>query len=210
MTKLYLLRHGATLPNLERPYRLQGSSIDESLAPLGKQQSLAARDALRFVPLRAIYSSPLKRAKETGLIVGEPHGLELQLIPELREGSIGRWEGKTWDQIKAAEPEEVARFQSDPAKYGYPEGETFQQVLDRVLPIFESLLRKHQGESFAVVGHHIVNRSFVGHLMNLSMNNARVMKLSNGGISIISSDGKTNRVLSLNADLHVAHLQPPD
>ena len=85
-TLLYLLRHGATGHNLEVPYRLQGNNVDEPLAPIGIAQAEAARDMLRPVPLVAVYSSPLSRAKLTADIVAAPHALPVTTVADLREG----------------------------------------------------------------------------------------------------------------------------
>src|SRR5689334_15025537 len=107
-TWMYLLRHGATGLNLERPYRLQGSEVEHPLAAAGVRQAEGARELLRSVPLRAVYSSPLLRAVQTAEVVARPHGLAVVPLEALREGSVGRWENRTWEDIREAEPEAYA------------------------------------------------------------------------------------------------------
>lgn len=197
-TWLFLLRHGATRLNLEKPYRLQGSEVDESLAPLGIEQAAAAAQLLQAVPLRAVYSSPLKRAMETAHVVSKPHALNVVALPDLREGSVGRWENRTWDDIKATEPEAYQRFIDNPGEHGYAGGENFTQVLKRVRPVLHELLQKHQGQSIAVVGHQIVNRVLSADLLGLGMTQARTMKFANGGITVISEEAGRPILVSLN------------
>ncbi len=197
-TRLYLLRHGATRLNLEKPYRLQGSEVDEPLAPEGIAQSQRARDALRVIPLRAIYTSPLKRAAQTAQSIAQPHGLIPHSIHELREGSVGRWENRTWDDIKASEPDAYHRFITDPGQHGYAGGENFNQVAGRITPVFTELLKKHQNQCFAIVGHQIVNRAYLAGLMGLSMAHARQVKFSNGGITLITLENDKPILVSLN------------
>lgn len=197
-TLLFLLRHGATGHNLEKPYRLQGSNVDVELAPVGFQQAAAAAALLQSVPLRAVYSSPLKRALQTADIVSRPHGLAVKAIPALHEGSVGRWENRTWDEIKAQEPVAYQQFIDNPGVHGYAGGENFTQVLQRVRPVLHDLLHQHQGQAIAVVGHQIVNRVLVADIMGLGMTQARVMKFANAGITLISEDAGKPILVSLN------------
>lgn len=197
-TLLYLLRHGATNHNLEVPYRLQGSNVDEPLAALGIAQAQAARDMLRPVPFVACYSSPLSRARVTAEIVAAPHALPVTTIQDLREGSVGRWENRTWEEIQVTEPEAYQRFINDPGVHGYAGGDNFNQVLARVKPVMHELLRKHQGQSIVIVGHQIVNRVLVADLMGLSMKAARKIKFANAGVSIITVEQDKPMLMSLN------------
>lgn len=197
-TQLFLIRHGATKLNLEIPYRLQGSERDEPLAPLGFAQATAARDLLRQAPLRAVYSSPMLRAMQTAQIIAQPHALSAVPQPLLREGSVGRWENRTWDEVKAAEPEAYSLFMQNPAVYGYAGGENLTQVLERVRPVFFDLFQQHAGESIAVVGHQIVNRVIVADLLGLPLSSARKLKFSNGGVTLISFEKAEPVVVSLN------------
>lgn len=197
-TVIYLLRHGATNHNLEVPYRLQGSNVDEPLAPVGIAQSEAARDMLRPVPLSAVYSSPLSRARLTAEIIAAPHALQVATIADLREGSVGRWENRTWEEIQVTEPDAYHRFINDPGTHGYAGGDNFNQVLQRVKPVVLELLQRHAGQSIAIVGHQIVNRVLVADLMGLSMTAARKIKFSNAGVSIITAEAGKPMLTSLN------------
>jgi broad specificity phosphatase PhoE len=195
---MFLLRHGATRLNLEKPYRLQGQRIDEPLGEMGQAQAASARDALLHLPLRAVYSGPLKRAGETAAIVAKPHGLEATIIPTFLEGDVGSWENRTWEEIKATEPQAYQQFIDDPGKFGYEGGENFFEVLKRVQPIFSELFTRHQDQMFAVIGHQIINRTYVADLLGLPMREARTMKFANGSITSITLENGKPVVVSLN------------
>jgi len=197
-TSLFLLRHGATRLNLEVPYRLQGNEQDEPLGAIGQAQSEGARDLLRSVPLTAFYSSPLRRAMQTAQIVAMPHALSVKPIAELREGSVGSWNNRTWDEIKANERQAYDSFMENPGIHGYPGGENFSQVLERVRPVFHELLRQHEGQAIAVMGHQIVNRVIVADLLGLEMAKARRLKFANAGVSLISMENDQPILVSLN------------
>lgn len=197
-TWMFLLRHGATRLNLEKPYRLQGVRIDEPLDEIGQAQAASACDALLHLPLRAVYSGPLKRAAQTATIVAKPHGLEASIIPSFLEGDVGRWENRTWEEIKATEPQAYQQFINEPAKFGYEGGENFYQVLQRVQPIFSELFARHQEQMFAVIGHQIINRAYIADLLGLPMREARTMKFANGSITSITLEEGKPVVVSLN------------
>ena len=122
-TVMYLIRHGATEANLAKPSRLQGRRHDPPLARLGVRQAEASRVFLAVRPIDVCYSSPLRRALQTALIVGAPHGLSPVPLAALTECDIGRWEGLDWQEIKYFDAAAYHNFMSDPATFGYPGGE---------------------------------------------------------------------------------------
>ena len=104
-TTLFLIRHAATAANLMTPARLQGRRTDPDLAPVGLRQAAVTRDFLAIRAVEAIYSSPLRRALQTATVVAEPHGLTPVVVPDLTECDVGAWEGKSWEEVKASDPE---------------------------------------------------------------------------------------------------------
>ena len=95
-------------------------------------------------------------------------------------------------------PQAYQQFIDDPGKFGYAGGESFDQVLLRVRPVFHELLQRHQGQSIAVMGHQIVNRVIVADLMGLPMVEARKIKFANAGVSVISVEESKPILMSLN------------
>jgi broad specificity phosphatase PhoE len=202
-TILYLIRHGATEANLARPPVLQGCRLDLPLARLGIRQAEATRDFLAIRPIDYCYCSPMQRAVQTAAIVAAPHGLSPLPLDSLTECDVGRWEGLDWDTIRAREPEAFRRFMADPAENGYPEGESFADVYPRVSAALEELLIEHAGESLLVVGHHVVNRTYLAGLLGLNPHHARQVTLDNCGISIVVREDEQTSVSTLNAAFHL-------
>src|SRR6476659_80666 len=92
VTRLYLVRHGATQRTAED--RFSGDTgVD--LSDEGRRQAALLGERMRDEQLTAIYSSPMSRAVETARIVAGPAGLEIRTRDGLREISHGRWEGLT-------------------------------------------------------------------------------------------------------------------
>ncbi len=202
-TVLYLIRHGATEANLTRPPRLQGRKSNPPLARLGVRQAEATRDFLAIRPVDRCYCSPLLRAVQTASIVAAPHGLSPEPLDDLTECDVGRWEGLDWQTIRYLDAEGHQRFHANPAEFGYPGGESFADVYRRVAPALEELLVRHPGEAVLVVGHHVVNRTYLAGLLGLTPDQARQVKLDNCGISVVvREDGETS-VSTLNAAFHL-------
>jgi broad specificity phosphatase PhoE len=132
-----------------------------------------------------------------------PHPLQA-----LAECDLGRWEGLSWEDIRGREPETYRQFMSDPARHGYPGGESFQDVHDRVVPALEQLIANHPGESVMVVAHHIVLRVYLAGLLGLAPGQARRVKLDNGSISVVVRQGHHTSIRTLNDTTHLSTLTP--
>src|SRR5262245_32426593 len=202
-TTLYLIRHGATEANLATPPRLQGRKHNPPLARLGVRQAEATRDFLAIRPIEHCYTSPMQRAVQTAALVAAPHRLTPQTLDALTECEVGQWEGLDWQTIRYLDAEGYARFHANPAKFGYPGGESFADGLARVQPAIDGLLSKHEGQSILVVAHHIVNRTYLAGLLGMGPELARQVVLDNCGISVVVREGEKTTVSTLNAAFHL-------
>ncbi|OAI48082.1 hypothetical protein AYO44_01380 [Planctomycetaceae bacterium SCGC AG-212-F19] len=202
-TTLYLLRHAATAANLSRPPRLQGRRDNPPLAPVGIRQAEVTRDFLAIRPMDACFSSPLERAMQTAAIIGKPQGLTPVPLDELTECDVGRWEGHDWPSIRSSEPDAYQRFMANPARFGYPGGESFADVAERVTGVLDELFTRYEGGALLVVSHHVVNRVYLANLLGLPPDRARQVMLDNCGISIVVREDGRTRVTTLNAAFHL-------
>ena len=88
--KLYLIRHGETEWNVKR--RFQGRS-DIPLNEEGRRLARITAQALAQVPFSRIYTSPLKRAYETAMIIKGMRDIPVIEEPRIIEISFGEYEG---------------------------------------------------------------------------------------------------------------------
>jgi probable phosphoglycerate mutase len=87
----YFLRHGETETNAQR---LVAGSLDTELTEAGRQQALAAAEILAREPITAVYSSPLRRARDTAIPVAAKLDLPIIVVAELAERNWGVLEGQ--------------------------------------------------------------------------------------------------------------------
>ncbi|VAX39336.1 phosphoglycerate mutase family protein [hydrothermal vent metagenome] len=202
-TLIYLVRHGATDANEQRPYVLQGASMDHSLSETGKQQANYVGMFLSKFDIDVIYASPMKRAVETAQAIASHHSLEVQTREKLVEVDVGKWEGMNWDDIMSQYPSEYKNFMSDPSTYSYYEGETYGDVLVRTQPVIEELLEKHVGKSIVVVAHNVVNRVIVANQLGLPLSKAKDIKQANACLNVIKRQAGETALVTMNANFHL-------
>jgi broad specificity phosphatase PhoE len=148
VTTLILVRHGETDWNREN--RFQGHA-DPPLNDLGRRQSAELAETLARERVDRVYTSPLRRASETAVILGGRLGLEVEPLEALREIDVGAWSGLTRDDIAERFPEAWARWLD--GGHEYDGGETYAELGGRVIPALFDLAAKHPGEVVVVVTH---------------------------------------------------------
>lgn len=202
-TTLYLVRHGATLQNEQRPVVLQGCGVDGPLSANGQRQAQAVADFLARFPLARVYSSPMRRARETAEQIAARHAAAVDVVDEIHEVSVGDWEGRSWTEIMEADREYYDRFMQNPADVPYLGGETYRAVLERVQPAFEAVLERHAGQSIAVVAHNVVNRVYLSSLLGLGLSRARGIRQANCCVNVVRRKRGVTELVTLNAEFHL-------
>lgn len=203
-TRILAIRHGET--DWNRVSRIQGQT-DIALNDQGRWQAQRLGLALGSEPLAAVYSSDLGRALQTAQHLAEPHGLVVQTDPALRERCFGAYEGMTWSELEAAEPEAIRRWrQRDPA-FAPPGGETLVQLQQRVVAALSRVAALHPGQLIAVVTHGGVLDSLYRAATRLALQAPRSWELPNTGVNRLlwSPEG-----LSLLAWADTQHLHSTD
>jgi probable phosphoglycerate mutase len=184
--RLLLVRHGETEWN--RQTKFQGQ-IDVPLNDNGREQSRKAAQFLRDVPLDFAFSSPMQRPKETAQIILQPHpSVQLQLQDGLREISHGLWEGKLEAEIEQMYPGELHRWRTVPAQVQMPKGENLQQVWERSVEAWQSVLAAVANQSKKtglVVAHDATNKVLLCHILGLAPDHFWNFRQGNGAVSVI-------------------------
>ena len=170
ITRLYLVRHGAT--QLTAEDRFSGSDGVE-LSEEGAWQAKQLGERLRGEGITAVYCSPLSRAVDTARIIAGECGVKPAQRDGLREITHGHWEGLTRRDVEARFPQEYAAWEEDPFTFAPEGGESGVSVLARALPALREIVTSHIGERVVVVSHKATLRLLLSSLLGFDVRGYR-------------------------------------
>ncbi len=148
--RLLFIRHGET--DFNREGRLQGQR-DIPLNPKGREQASAVGRTLRKLigpeidrleAARAFVSSPLIRTRQTMEFARAAMRLpatDYALSDDLKELTFGDWEGLTWPEVEARDPQGAAARARDKWNFAPPNGESYAGLARRLAPWLASIDR---------------------------------------------------------------------
>jgi probable phosphoglycerate mutase len=141
-----LIRSGETDFDVEG--RLQGT-IDLPLTAHGRAEVDAAAEELRSIAVEVIYCSPGEPAFSTARVIGRALGIAVKPLKELDNMHFGLWQGMRLEEIRHKHPKVFRQWQETPSCVCPPEGETIEDVTERVIAALRKPLKR--GTPFAVV-----------------------------------------------------------
>ena len=142
MVEIFFCRHGQSKHNEKK--LIQGQ-IDSELTDKGREQAKNLSETLSDENFDLIYSSDLKRARETAEIIQENHDKELMETEKLRERNLGELEGKhytEWDQVNA----------EDHHSWSPKNGESLKEHKKRVCGVLDQI-RQENPKKVLIVSH---------------------------------------------------------
>ena len=152
--KLYFVRHGRTLWNLEG--RFQGAGGDSPLLPESIDILKQLGQYLKEIPFDTIYSSDLPRAVKSAEIIQSQlqSPCPLKSIPELREWQLGKLEGLKIATLNAIYPQQIKAFRSNLAQFDTRmfEAESLYSTTQRTIQFIKPL-KESPAERILIVGH---------------------------------------------------------
>lgn len=196
--RLLLARHGESIWNAEK--RFQGHT-DIALSDRGRAQAEALGRALRGYRVAAAYVSPFRRARETAELALRESGVSPTVIEELRELSLGDWEGCTVEQVRAREGDPYRAWLRAPHDCPPPGGEPLPVVSERVRAAVDRIAAAHpNGGDVLVVSHGGVISVYACALLGCSFNQLWRLRVDNCSLTV----ARPPRLVSLNDTAHLA------
>lgn len=181
-TRVYLMRHGEVANSGEKRYN---GHIDVDITLRGVEQMHRLAGLLAEKNVAAIYSSDLIRSTKGAEIIARQAGVTSVPLRELRERSVGVWEGLTAKEIEERFPGEYAVWRADLLNYRPQGGECLTDVKDRVLPVFKRLVASHPDQEIAMLLHGGVNRVILADALGMDMLNLFRIDQAFGALNII-------------------------
>ena len=159
----YLVRHGESVFNAEE--RVQGQA-DAPLSALGERQAgtLAAWARRLGHAVDEVWSSPLRRARDTALPIATALDLPIHEDDDLRELHAGIFQGHPWADLERLHPEAVAMWRGGDPAYRIPGGESRADLAARGRRALERLAARDVG-TMVVVAHGGVLTAALGSLL---------------------------------------------
>jgi alpha-ribazole phosphatase len=180
--RVYLMRHGEVASDGEKRYN---GHIDIDITEKGQGQMHRLAGLLEDKKIAAVYSSDLIRSTRGAAIISERLGISYTPLRELRERSVGAWEGLTAEEIKARFPEQYVAWRADLLNYRPPGGECLVDVGARILPVFKRLVASHPEQEIAMLLHGGVNRVILADALGMELLNMFRIDQSFGALNII-------------------------
>ena len=208
MPLLLLIRHGENdfVKTGKLPGHLPGIHLNER----GQKQALALGEALKGVPIRAIYSSPLERAMETAEPIAASHKLQIVQEPDLLDGHVGKWQGKSLKALRLTNAWKVV--QHSPSRFQFPEGESFVALQARVVSVLEGIVKKYNKpkDIVAVVFHGDPIKLAVAHFVGMPLDHFQRLGCDTGSLTALYAGEMGANLIKLNQRPPFDFLQPPE
>jgi len=143
--EIFLVRHGQTIENAKKIYMGQRPG---KLSSLGRQQARFLAKELKNNQFDIIYSSDLRRCKQTVAEIIKYHKkTPVIYAKELRETNFGQFQGKKWDKISLNDL--PGTFMTRKAEGG----ESLVDVKKRVAKFITYLKKNHSDDTVLLVTH---------------------------------------------------------
>jgi len=151
------MRHGQTDWNVKG--KIQGS-YDSELNNTGilQAEELGKKVLKSKYKFSKIYSSKQKRAAKTAEILSEVINVDFVPIKGLEEMNLGEWEGLSWLEVQEKFPKEYEEWYNHRRYTKSPKGESYQDMLDRVLLVINKIINENS-DDIAIVTHSAVIKS---------------------------------------------------
>ncbi len=185
--KIYLIRHAESLWNSER--RVQGTCLQVPLSPTGRSQAQLLGRRLRTLPLRAVYSSDAERALETARL-SLIDGRLVTVSREIRELSLGEWEGRLIADLRAEDPEKLDAWYRKPSTVRLKGGEDLGAFRNRVVSFIDGIVGSPDGGDTAVITHGGVICGYLTHILGMHADDIWCFSLPNASITTVVLDFK--------------------
>jgi broad specificity phosphatase PhoE len=193
-TRVLLLRHAET----SDPDRFHGAESDVGLGENGRIQALAVAKQLAELEPAAVYSSGMRRARETAEAIAVAAAKPLQIIGLLHERIMGPLSGAPRLEGWPTYQEAKARWMSGEITFTHQGGESYRAIRERVVPIFQQLAERHRGETIVVVAHGVVIRVLLTSLVEgLEPKHFDAIPIEFVGVNDLRWDGVRWRAINL-------------
>jgi probable phosphoglycerate mutase len=201
VTKIYLIRHAEAEGNL---YRRGQGQYDGAVTPRGYLQIKALAEHFRNIHIDAVFSSDLSRTIDTAGAITKSRGLELQIIPGLRELNMGAWEDVPWGNLEFDQPEQMQNFNSDLTNWIIDGAESIKELTERITATVKEIANGHGDKTIAIVSHGMAIRALLCVYSGLGLGQiSEISHPDNTAVSLLEYDGSGFKIIFTSDNSHL-------
>jgi broad specificity phosphatase PhoE len=153
-TRFLLLRHAESAD----PSVFHGAESDVELSPRGHRQAELIAAYLRGFEPAVVVSSAMRRALDTARPIAAACRVTVEIEPLLHERRVGSMSGMPTGERDGPWPRTLRRWMAGETGYALPGAESFDNIRNRVLPVWQDVTQRHEGRTVVIVAHGIICR----------------------------------------------------
>lgn len=195
MPLLLLIRHGEN--DYSKKARLAGRLPGIHLNERGRKQAEDLATALAYVPIKAVYASPLERAFETAEPIAR--ALKQQVLTDagLMESDVGQWQGKSVRRLVLTKYWRV--IQRAPSRAGHPGGESFVATQARIVAALDQICARYKPRDIvACVFHADPIKLAIAHYIGLPLDQFQRLGCDTGSATLLAVGASTAQLVWMN------------
>ena len=181
--------------------KIQGQQ-DIPLTAKGIEQANLIGNRLINEEIDRIYSSDLKRAYDTAVIIGKKLNLKVTPMKEFREIHFGIWEGMSNDKMNTEHYNELCLWRKEPAKLRVKGAESLKEVQLRAMFAVNKIINNEEGDNILIVSHGATLKTIILGLLNMDLVYFKNLTLSNVSLTIIENRDYNRVIKVLNDTCH--------
>ena len=198
---LYIIRHGETEYN--RMNIVQGSGVDTDLNEKGLMQAGKFYDSYKNFPFDKIYTSDLKRSRQSVQKFIED-GIPFEKLSGLNEINWGAIEGKPpSDEQKLMYKSVVDKWNAGALDEKIMNGESPNEMQQRQRKAFDYILKNKDEKNILICMHGRAMKSFICLLLDVSLTRMEDFNHTNLGLYLLKYDNSKFRMLKQNDIEHL-------
>lgn len=195
--RLILIRH----PQLQESFaNVAVGGGRAELSRRGKQRVLEWIELLKGTEIDVVIASDQPQSSQPAAAFARERGLEVGQEECLRDQDMGKWQGRSWDEVVEEDAVPVRQFFENFGETVPPDGESLVQTVDRMLTWWKGTAAEGAGKTFAVVTAGSVIAGFASAMLGVRLSRCMSLSLPHGGIGVIDVFSNGVRMSAWNLD----------